>query len=204
MGRWPSEHAERRWPAGHVRGILRTIGKPFPLDTAMLALVALAGLLEKWRSPAGSGCATYPRDADTAAPLRRLPSWIGITHAETSNPPPGLAAYRARLSDLPRPRADLWGQRMAPARQGRVPVRLLFAGLGSLTLAAEFLHAGPDRGEVVGSAGSVHGVSSHPLGRIFGGAPWPAELAREHGNVVNSRKQTESRFVAGVGWSGTR
>jgi hypothetical protein len=57
---------------------------------------------ENWRSPAGSGCAARPRDADTAATLR--PSWIGITHAETSNPPPSLAAYRAGLADPPRHR----------------------------------------------------------------------------------------------------
>jgi hypothetical protein len=112
------------------------------------------------RRPA-PGAPLHPRGADIAAPLRRLPSWIGITHAETSNPL-SLAAYRARLSDPAWHRAGLWGPADGPTvRHGRVPLRLLLAGLGPLTLAAEFLHPGSNGGEVVGNTGSVHGGSSH-------------------------------------------
>src|SRR5262249_48859059 len=38
--------------------------------------------------------------------------------------------------------------------------------LGPLALAAQLVHAGADGGEVVSSAGPVHGVSSH-VGRCF-------------------------------------
>ena len=51
-----------------------------------------------------------PRGPDTAAPLRRVPSWTAIANAETSNPAPSLAAYRTRLSDLALFLADLSGR----------------------------------------------------------------------------------------------
>src|SRR5215472_3434252 len=45
------------------------------------------------------------------------------------------------------------------ARAG--PPRILVAGVSSLALTAQLLHAGADRGEVVGSTGLVHVCSSH-------------------------------------------
>ena len=79
-----------------------------------------------------------------------------MDYAEIGNPALGLAAYGARLAYSPWPLADLrWRPaNAATARQGWVSLRLL-AGLGFPALALEFLHAGADRCEIVGSAGSV-------------------------------------------------
>jgi hypothetical protein len=90
-----------------------------------------------------------------------------VAYAEIGNLALDLAAYRARLSDPAWPGAGLWRPANAStARQRRVSLHLI-AGLGSLALAAEFLHPGADRREVISSAGSVHGASSRSIDRVL-------------------------------------
>jgi hypothetical protein len=90
-----------------------------------------------------------------------------MAYAEIGNLALDLAAHRARLSDPAWPSAGLWRPADAStARQRRVSLRLV-AGLGSLALAAEFLHPGSDRGEVIGNAGSVHDASSLLFGLVL-------------------------------------
>ena len=90
-----------------------------------------------------------------------------MAYAEIGNLALDLAAYRARLSDPAWPGAGLWPpEHASTARQRRISLHLV-AGLGSLAFAAEFLHPGADRGEVIGSAGSIHGASSRSIDRAL-------------------------------------
>jgi hypothetical protein len=48
----------------------------------------------------------------------------------------------------------------------RIPLQVPFASLSPLALAAQFLHAGAYDREIVGSTGSGHVFSSHPIGKL--------------------------------------
>jgi hypothetical protein len=88
-----------------------------------------------------------------------------MAFAEINNLAGNLAAGRAGLSDSPWRTADLSLRPISNSRGTHRLLRLQVA-LGILrrfSLTAQLLHPGADRGEVVGSAGSVHGLSSLPL-----------------------------------------
>ena len=91
-----------------------------------------------------------------------------MAYAEIGNPALGLAAYGARLPDAAWPLADLSLRPISNSSRTQRWLRLqaAFGSLRSLTFTAQLFHAGTDRGEVVSSAGPVHGVSSH-VGRCF-------------------------------------
>jgi hypothetical protein len=70
-------------------------------------------------------------------------------------------------------------------------VQLVFRGLHGFSLTAHFLQASTYSREVVGSARSGH-VSSHQLGRVFGGALWPAGWRETVRKVVNFPRQVSA------------
>src|SRR5215472_4810296 len=86
-----------------------------------------------------------------------------VDYAEIGNPALGLAAYGARLADPPWPRADRSLRPISNSGRTRRWLRLqaAFGSLRSLALSAQLLHPGSNGGEVISSAGPVHGVSSH-------------------------------------------
>jgi hypothetical protein len=85
-----------------------------------------------------------------------------VAYAEINKPARNLAAYRAGLSDRSWPRADLALRPISNSSgtHRRVRLQLAFRNLRHLALAAKFLDPGSDRGEVVSSTGTAHGVSS--------------------------------------------
>src|SRR5262249_39591228 len=97
-----------------------------------------------------------------------------VAYTEIDSPVLGLAAYSSRLADPPWTEAGLRRQPAdrIGARHRQVALGVLVAGLiiSSLALAAEFLHPGSNGGEVVSSAGPVHGVSSLRLGLVLAAA----------------------------------
>ena len=86
-----------------------------------------------------------------------------MDYAEINDPALGLAAYGARLPDAAWPRADLSLRPISNSSRTQQWLRLqaAFGSLRSLAFTAQLLHAGFDGRKIVGSAGSVHGVSSH-------------------------------------------
>jgi hypothetical protein len=91
-----------------------------------------------------------------------------VAYAEIGNPALDLGAQLSRLADPPGPELTPdGGQRMLPPRgMDKSSCPALSLGSTPLALAAELLHAGADRGEVVSSTGPVHVCSSH-VGRSF-------------------------------------
>ena len=103
-----------------------------------------------------------------------------MDYAEISKSALGLAAYGARLSDAAWPRADLSLRPISNSGRTHRWLRLqaAFGSLRSLAFTAQFLHPGANGGEVVSNAGSVHGVSSLPLGLVLTAAQEPAAEPR--------------------------
>jgi len=101
-------------------------------------------------------CLASQRPLDTAGDRRRRGRLTGIGYAETRSP--SLVAYRARLADPAWFRADFSGRPPIGSGAGHRTVarQIAFGSLCLLTLAAQLLHAGTYRCEVVGEPRSVH------------------------------------------------
>ena len=74
-------------------------------------------------------------------------------------------------------------------------VQLAFRGVHGFSLTAQLIQASSYGREIVGSARSGH-VSSHPLGRVFGGALWPAGWRENDRKVVNFPRQVSASPAA--------
>ena len=91
-----------------------------------------------------------------------------MAYAEIENSGLDLAAYRARRSEPARSSIDLL-LRAVPISVGthrRVRFGHASRTVRHLSLPPQLLHAGTHGREIIGSAGSVHGVSSQ-LGRVL-------------------------------------
>src|SRR5947209_14005977 len=81
------------------------------------------------------------------------PRTIGTARAETDRAPRLLAAAWTGLADPSRPCANLCRRpsQASGTVHRRVPLQVAFGSLRPIALATQFLHAGADRGGIIGS-----------------------------------------------------